>query len=407
MDRRQSLEAPPQRDEVPRVGASARDAGRQALEVEDAGERIGQRAGRRRRLEQLRHGVLPGEDRTRLGERGEHPVTEQSLAHRRPRPVDDRDDRRAATVAAQRLDELQALARHAVEHHVRAATVDLESPDVGERRELGLTQVGDQRAGRTHGGRHLGDAEAVERLRPEEPGQRLDRRVLSEVVDRASGQRAVAATQLLDPVFAVLRDEHFGRIDAFDLVEESPRRALEDLELARRKLDPREAGLAVAGDVDRGKVVRAGAAEEVVLGQRARGDDPDDTTLDQPLGLLGVLDLLADRDLLAELDEAAQVAVDRPDRDTGHRDRIVALVACGERDLEQLGGALRVVEEQLVEVAHPEEQQRVRVPGLLGDVLGHRRGHAVDLGQREAPPARCRSRSASATRMSTARSASS
>ena len=47
------------------------------------------------------------------------------------------------------------------------------------------------------------------------------------------------------------------------------------------------------------------------------------------------------------------------------------------------------------------------LPGLLGDVLGHRRGHAVDLGQREAPPARWRSRSASATRMSTARSASS
>jgi len=42
----------------------------------------------------------------------------------------------------------------------------------------------------------------------------------------------------------------------------------------------------------------------------------------------------------------------------GHRDRLARRFApCGQRDVQQAGGFLRVVEEQLVEIAHAVEQQ--------------------------------------------------
>lgn len=51
------------------------------------------------------------------------------------------------------------------------------------------------------------------------------------------------------------------------------------------------------------------------------------------------------------------------------------LAAGGERDAQDRRGLLRVLEEQLVEVAHAEEYQRVRLAGLGLEVLRHdRRG---------------------------------
>jgi hypothetical protein len=45
--------------------------------------------------------------------------------------------------------------------------------------------------------------------------------------------------------------------------------------------------------------------------------------------------------------------------------------ACGERDVEQAGGLLRVVEEEFVEVPHAVEQQHVRMLRLDAQVLLH------------------------------------
>jgi hypothetical protein len=44
------------------------------------------------------------------------------------------------------------------------------------------------------------------------------------------------------------------------------------------------------------------------------------------------------------------------------------------RDVEQAGGLLGIVEEQLVEIAHPVEQQDVRMLGLDAQVLLHHWG---------------------------------
>jgi len=59
-------------------------------------------------------------------------------------------------------------------------------------------------------------------------------------------------------------------------------------------------------------------------------------------------------------------------RHAGHWHRCTrGLAAAGQGDIEQSGGQARVVIEQLVEIPHPIEQQRVRVLRLDAQVLLH------------------------------------
>ena len=69
-----------------------------------------------------------------------------------------------------------------------------------------------------------------------------------------------------------------------------------------------------------------------------------------------------------------QILLDRVEGHAGHLDRRAGrLAARGQRDVEQPRGALGVVVEQLVEVAHAVEQQHVRMLRLDAQVLLHHR----------------------------------
>jgi hypothetical protein len=68
-------------------------------------------------------------------------------------------------------------------------------------------------------------------------------------------------------------------------------------------------------------------------------------------------------------------------RHPGHRDRRAgAGAALGQGDVEQARRLARIVVEQLVEIAHPEQQQDVRVLALGAQVLAHQRGVAGGIG---------------------------
>ena len=85
-------------------------------------------------------------------------------------------------------------------------------------------------------------------------------------------------------------------------------------------------------------------------------------------------------------DQLLQVLVGGVDRHAAHRDvGALVLAALGERDAERARGDLGVVEEQLVEIAHPVEQQAVRIGRLDLDVLRHHRR------RRRRAPSACRS----------------
>ena len=60
-------------------------------------------------------------------------------------------------------------------------------------------------------------------------------------------------------------------------------------------------------------------------------------------------------------------------------DVAAAVVAFGEYDAERLGGFYRIFTEGFIEVAHPEEQDRVGISLFDGPVLLHQGGLGLDL----------------------------
>ena len=94
---------------------------------------------------------------------------------------------------------------------------------------------------------------------------------------------------------------------------------------------------------------------------------------------LRVLDLLADRHAVPFGDQAAEVVGGGLHGDAGERDvGRAAVVARREGEAELSGGELSIVLEHLVEVAHPEKQDRVGVPRFDLAVLLHERGVGLD-----------------------------
>ena len=149
---------------------------------------------------------------------------------------------------------------------------------------------------------------------------------------------------------------------------------------ARREIEPRDARPVPARIHGDEQAVALGV-EQVGIGHRARRDDAQHLALHRPLARRRVADLLADRDGLAQLHELREVAIDGVVGHAGHRDRRAGrLSARGQRDVEQPRGALRVVVEKLVEIAHPVEEQLVRMLRLGAEVLLHHRRMARRCG---------------------------
>ncbi len=144
--------------------------------------------------------------------------------------------------------------------------------------------------------------------------------------------------------------------------------AFGDAEFAGRNVDPgeREAGLFAGRGEPRARdaeqIIVALGVEQRVFGERAGRYQPHHVAphhaLRAALLRLGrVLELLADRDAVAERDQPVQIFVGADHRHAAHRDILaVMLAALGEHDAERARGGFGVLEEQFVEIAHPVEQ---------------------------------------------------
>ena len=117
---------------------------------------------------------------------------------------------------------------------------------------------------------------------------------------------------------------------------------------------------------------------------RARRDDARDLALDRPLARRRVADLLADRHRFAEAASAARGTA-RP-RGTARRPSGSARRPTAPRAVSVMSSsarrALGVVVEELVEIAHPVEEQLVRMLRLDAQVLLHHRRVAGTGGRR-------------------------
>ena len=257
---------------------------------------------------------------------------------------------------------------------------------------LELARIPQQRSGGAQGGAIPGlNAEPVERSEPvgadqvlpgelgvEFPGLALGDR------DRVRSERGAAAGRH-DDLGRLEARERDGKVGGED--------ALPD-ELAGGEIQRGDAGaLAPRGAGDEEVVP---FARQPVLGEHgARGDGLDHRPAHESLGELRVLHLLADRDAVALGDEAAQVLGRRLDGHPGERDLGgTAVVARGEGQAQLARGELGVVLEHFVEVAHPEEQNGLRIPSLDLAVLLHQR-RVGRVGLRD--PGRRRGRHGSST----------
>ena len=103
---------------------------------------------------------------------------------------------------------------------------------------------------------------------------------------------------------------------------------------------------------------------------RAGGQDLGDGALDELTGTR-LFELVADGDFLSGLEQSRQVTAGGVVRDAAHGRGL----ASGERDVEDGGGELGVLEEEFVEVAEPEEEQGVaRQFAFDAPVLEHHGG---------------------------------
>ena len=100
------------------------------------------------------------------------------------------------------------------------------------------------------------------------------------------------------------------------------------------------------------------------------GDDARDLAPHRALVHANFAHLLDDGSTLTLADELAKVVVELVIGHAGHRDRrAVRFATLGQRDVQQLRSLARVLEEQLVEIAHPVEHERVRMLRLDAEVL--------------------------------------
>ena len=136
-----------------------------------------------------------------------------------------------------------------------------------------------------------------------------------------------------------------------------------------------------------GEHVCAAWLKQSFLGKRPRRDETNDVALYQGLGaatlsrLGGRLGLLGYGNAATRLDQPGKISLGGMDRHPAHRHWLPAILApASERDVQNLRGDPRIVEEHLEEVAHAIKQQAVFRLRLESVILGHHRGRSVAHG---------------------------
>ncbi len=222
-------------------------------------------------------------------------------------------------------------------------------------RVLGVLQ---QATGGADGGRRIVRVEATQVVRAELRAELAVRRARIEVPGRPPPQRWERRKP--GGRIGVLGEQKLRRLQPVELrVQRVDVVELHDAEPAAREVEPCEADS--GSERQRRGEARLLLLEKRGVGHGARRDHAHDLARDRAFARRGIADLLADRDRFAELHQAREIGLRGMHGHAGHRNRLAGrLPAFRERDVDELRRAARVVIEELVEVAHPVKQQRVR-----------------------------------------------
>ena len=332
------------------------------------------------------------------------PVTQAPAAHGGRAAVEEREQRRAI-LAAERLGDLEIAPGDGVERDVVGRFLAPQRAHVRQRSALGRARIVEQRAARRDDVRRIGHAEGIEGADFELRLQRGGTAVDVEVPVGPRLHRAVGGGQrMAQGILPAFGNEHFARNDARQFRGQLWKGRTARAQLPGGQHQPREAELAVAPERRRDREQHGIGlrVEQGGVGEGARRDDANHLAFHRSLAGRGIAHLLADRDAFAELHQFGEVLLDRHGRHAGHLHRCATgRAAGGQRDVEQSRGALGIVVEQFVEVAHPVEEQDVRMLRLdAQELLHHRRvagevsrsvhGRNVERISSRARGARCR-----------------
>ena len=236
-----------------------------------------------------------------------------------------------------------------------------------------LFKIVDECTGGAYGKRLGLDSIALQRLHAQLRTQFLGRRIIHE---RPLFQRGdvVVAESLADGLQAVALHHQFlgreGCEQGGDVFQGPLRRA-------------ESAGRCVQEGCARLVAVEGEAAEPVVLlllqhplaESDSRGEDFGDATLYKlGLGELRILQLVADRDLVAGTDQLRKILCQSVMRDSGHgRVSLFSVGFARQHYPQHLAGDEGVVAVRFVEIPHAEQQHRLRILGLDAEILLEKR----------------------------------
>jgi len=365
---RQQVQRIAQGRKIARTGAAQGDPGKDALDVAEGAEGFAQ-PGIRTPRGQRRHGLMACADHPTVAQRAMQPAPQQACAHRCDRMIEHAEQGEVAIAARMRV-EFEVAPCGSIHGHSLVGALDGEPGKVRQRGLLRFLDIPEQRTGRGDRERQRIDAVAGQVARTEEAREFALRRRRVEMPRRALAQAGQGGHERRPgDIFA---DQGFGRREACEFRRECFGVGdLAEQEAAGRKVDPCESVVRTPRG-DRQQQVVATLFEQRGIRHRAWGDHAHDLALDQALRRSRVADLFADRDRLAELHEPGEISLDGVIRHASHRDRCACrCTALGQRDVEQACGLARIVVEQLVEVAHAEQHERVRIFRLCGEILAH------------------------------------
>ncbi len=264
---------------------------------------------------------------------------------------------------------------------------EVQLSDVREIALLGVLQISNEAAGRRDRRGPILHAETVEGPHPELRAQGVARPRHIETPRLGSSDRNL--TEIGQARFGVEVGWHddFARLQDGDLVEDAlaAGRAAElgSVELSSREVQQRDtedrrftvAARRLGGSRhQRHQKGRLTCIQMRGVDERARGDDAYDFTTHEPLGLLRILNLIADRDPKPLVHEPSDVTVRRVKRHAAHRnpDAVPVLGTRRQGQFERARCRQGVLVEHLVEIAHAKEEQSVGVLLLGVQVLTHR-----------------------------------
>ena len=333
--------------------------------------------------------IEPATDLGGIGQRRGEPLRQQPRAGGRDGAVDGGKER-AAPLAGERANKFEIAAGGLVKRERRASRLACRRRERRPLAELRALHIGDRGRGRGQfdagEGAERGCGRHAEKCR-----QPAFRGGAVEHIARQRRQSRKAAQRRRQLGIAIERigDDDLAGLDSRNRCGERGAVAFGDAEFAGRNINPgqRETILACGATAarERGEIIVALGVEERIFGQRSGRDQPDNVAAHHAFGaafsrLRRIFELLADRDAIAERDQSMQIFIGALDRHAAHRNvGPEMLAAFGQHDTKRARGDFGIIEEQFVEVAHPVEQQAIRIGRLDLDILLHHWCNAADF----------------------------